>query len=180
MDLEFDGRGAVTIDWAAVLHPSLVNAPRVGFGLVLPTGFEDLTWFGRGPWESYVDRKTHALVRKWTSTVSAQHTALIPPSECGGHEDTRWVELRSCDGRYLRVAGEAPFHFDARHFSIADLRAATHDHLLQRRAETFLSIDLKHAGLGSDMGWSTVLVPEVQVPAATYRARFRLEFGKVL
>ncbi len=180
MDLEFDGRGAVVVDWAAALHPNLNHAPRVGFGLVLPAGFEALSWFGRGPWESYIDRKTHALVGAWTSTVSAQHTALVPPSECGGHEDTRWVELKARDGRYLRVTGEAPFHFDVRHFSVAELRAATHDHKLTRRAETFLSIDLKHAGIGSDMGWSTILPPEAQVPAATYRGRYTMEFGKIL
>lgn len=178
MDIEFDSRGALTVDWAAVLHPNLNHAPRVGFGLTLPAGFENLTWFGRGPWESYVDRKTHGMVQTWKSTVSEQHIPLVPPSECGGHEDTRWVELGTSDGRYIRVTGETLFHFDVRHFTVEALRSAAHDHKLERRAETYLGIDLKHAGLGGDMGWSTVLVPEAQVPAGTYRARYVMEFGK--
>jgi beta-galactosidase len=109
--------------------------------------------------------------------VADQHFPFVPPAECGGHEDTRWLTLTHADGRTVRVEGAALFHFDARHASIADYRGAAHDHELPRRPETFLHLDARHAGIGGDMGWSTAIDDRHLVPAGCYRFRFDLRLG---
>jgi beta-galactosidase len=165
----------VTVEAAVTIPPAFQHVPRIGLGLVTGSGFEDLEWFGLGPGETYCDRRTAGLVARHRSTVTAQHVPFIPPSECGGHEDTRWLALRNREGRTLRVSGPGLFHFDARHASIADYRQARHDHELPRRPETFLHLDVRHAGIGGNMGWSTALDERHRVPAGHYRFAFELQ-----
>lgn len=168
------GDGRIRIDTQIGIDRGFRHVPRVGIGLVLPAGFETLEWYGRGPGENYCDRKDNTLLGRYSATVTAQHFPFVPPSETGGHEDVRWVKLAHADGRALLVESPAPFHFDARHASVADYFAARHDHELPRRPETFLNLDCRHACIGGNMGWSTATDAKHLVPADGYRFRFDL------
>ncbi len=162
------GDGAMRLECEVDIDRAFQHVPRVGIELVLPAGFENLAWYGRGPGENYCDRKAATLMGVYTSTVTDQHFPFIPPSECGGHEDVRWLEISDRQGRALRVESPAPFHFDARHSSLAEYWHALHDHELPRRAETFLHLDCRHAGIGG------ALDEQHRVPAGCYRFRFDL------
>ena len=168
------GDGFIRLDAQINIARNLQHVPRVGIGLVLPAGFEALEWYGRGPGENYCDRKENTLVGYHAATVTDQHFAFIPPSECGGHEDTRWLKLTNGKGRSLLVESPALFHFDARHASVEDYWSARHDHELPRRRETFLNLDCRQAGIGGNMSWSSVIDEKHLVPAGCYRFRFDL------
>lgn len=147
--------------------PALNNFPRLGLEFILPEGFENLNYYGRGPRENYIDRKLSALIGKYNSTVENEHFPFIPPSENGGHEETRYVELyrgKSC----VKFCSGVPFHFDSHHNTIEDYRNARHEHELIRRNETYLHIDAVHAGIGSDMGWSSYLTDKHKVESKSY------------
>ena len=171
-----DSNGSITIDSQIDIDRRIIQVPRVGIGLVTAPGFEQLEWYGRGPGENYCDRKESTLIGSFKSTVTAQHFAFIPPSECGGHEETRWLTLSNKSGNSILVKSPSLFHFDARHSTITDYQTARHDHELIRRAETFLNLDCSHAGIGSDMGWTNTLNESHKVKAQCYRFRFEVEF----
>jgi hypothetical protein len=154
-----------------------VHVPRIGIGLLLAKGFEALEWLGRGPDENYRDRKEHTLMGQYKSTVSDQHFPFIPPSECGGHEDVRWVRLADSKGHSILVESPAAFHFDARHSSVADYCAARHDHELPRRDETFLNLDYRHSCIGGNMGWASHQDAKELVPTDCYRFRFDIRIA---
>ena len=166
------GGGAIRMETEINIDRNFRHVPRIGIGLVLPAGFETLEWYGRGPGENYCDRKDNTLLGRYTATVTEQHFPFIPPAECGGHEDVRWVKLTNRAGRGIRVESPAPFHFDARHSSVQDYWKAPHDHELARRAETFLNLDYRHACIGGNMAWSTVVDDRHLLPATCYRFRF--------
>ena len=153
-----------------------VILPRVGMGLVLAAGFDQLSYCGYGPGESYVDRLEGTYYGVHHSTVEEQHFPFVPPAENGGHEGTRWLRLARADGAALRVEAATPFHFDAHHNSIADYQAARHEHELIRRPEVYLHIDAAHGPIGGDMAWSTVLAPELTLTGGSYQLRYRLSF----
>lgn len=115
----------------------------------LPAGFEQLRYFGLGPWENYADRKRSALVGVHENTVSGEYVPYIMPQENGHHTETRWLELRHADGHCLRLTGFPHFEFNASHYSAEDLFEARHTTDLQPREETLLYIDCSHRGLGS-------------------------------
>ena len=173
LTVEVSGAG-LHFDWQANISTSLSHLPRVGVEWTVDGAFEGLRWFGRGPGENYRDRKSAALVGQYACTVEDTHHAFLPPCECGGHEDTRWLTLTAPDGRVLRVTAQSPLHFDAHHNTSGDYAAATHDHELTRRAAITLHLDGAHAGLGGDDGWSKSLRPAHRLEPGVYSGSFTL------
>ncbi len=168
------GNGMIRIETEINVDRQFRHVPRIGIGLVLPAGFEALEWYGRGPGENYCDRKDNTLMGCYAATVTAQHFPFIPPSECGGHEDVRWVKLSNRAGRALLVESPAPFHFDAHHSAVQDYWQAGHDHELARREETFLNLDYRHTCIGGNMAWSSAVDEKHLIPATCHRFRFDL------
>ncbi len=169
------GDGQIEIKATLDVDTGASDVPRAGLEFVLPEGFEHLDYYGRGEMENYRDRTLCAPVGLYESTVDAQHFAFIPPSENGGHSDVRWLELRNAQGQALRVCAAAPMHFDVHHATIDDYKDADYDYQIPRRKEAYLHIDAAHAGIGSDMGWSTVLTRENRVECGVYEASYRIE-----
>jgi beta-galactosidase len=137
--------------------------------LALRAGVENVRWFGRGPWENYVDRKDSALVGEYRRTVTEMLEPYPIPGECGGREDVRWVELTDAAGGGVRAQGSPLLHFSALHFSPEDLTGVGHDWELKPKAETFLILDGWHMGVGGDTGWTLNVHPEYMVKPGTYR-----------
>ncbi|HEY3281964.1 MAG TPA: glycoside hydrolase family 2 TIM barrel-domain containing protein [Armatimonadota bacterium] len=94
VDYTLRGDGMVEVAMRASISPAMPRVPRIGLELRLHGNLEGLAWYGRGPWETYVDRKSAAMVGRYESTVTEQFEPLyLWPGECGGHEDTRWLAL---------------------------------------------------------------------------------------
>ena len=148
--------------------------PRIGLELVVPAGLEQVTWYGRGPHENYVDRKSGAAVGLYHSTVDEQFTPYVYPSECGGKEDVRWVTLTDEAGAGLMVIAEKVLHFDALHHTIPDLAQAGHPYELTRLEETVVHLDGWHMGVGGDDGWMSQIHPEFLIQPGEYRYALRL------
>jgi beta-galactosidase len=166
--------GNLVVDALFNISPALRYIPRAGLEFILPGDFEKLTYYGYGENENYSDRMMSAKLGVFESTVTAQHFPFVPPSETGGHEQTRWLELQDSNGRKLKITGEQPFHFDVRHNSIEDYQNAKHDHELPKRDKTYLHIDARHSGIGSNMGWSSGFSPEHMLVPGVYRLRFNV------
>ena len=169
--------GSIGIHAEYVMNGDLGDLPRIGLELVLPEGFEALTYYGYGPGENYRDRMDDARLGVFSNTVEGEHFPFIPPSENGGHEGTRWLTLRRTDGAALTVSAAVPFHFDVHHNTPADYIGAAHEHELIRRPEAILHIDAAHAGIGSDMGWSTFLPETDQVVAGNRIQQCMIRIG---
>lgn len=164
----------VETEFSVSLPDSLPAVPRVGILLPIAAGLEKITAYGRGPQENYVDRKLAARVQVWESTVLDQHFPFSPPSENGGHEETRWLQLQDHAGHMLKVRAEKPFHFDIRHNTVAEY-SADHEHELPVHRESWLHIDAAHGPIGGDMAWSTAMPKEYQLTGGLYTLRFTLE-----
>lgn len=125
------------------------DIPRVGVQMELAPGYEQLTWFGRGPWENYCDRKASAMVGLHVSTVSDEYVPYIMPQEHGHKTDVRWLALQNGSGHGLRVDGMPLIEFSASHFRDEDLWQATHTIDLTPRPQVILSLDHVQRGLGT-------------------------------
>lgn len=168
------GDGGLAVDFDIHIDESYQAVPRVGVELKIPAGFEALRYLGVGPAETYSDRLLAGNLGVWDSTVEGEHFPFVPPSECGGHEGTRWLTLS--DGKAaLRVSSAAPFHFDVHHSTVADYIAAGHDHQLPRRGESYLHIDAAHGPIGGEMAWSIAMPEGFAVKGGDYHLSFCIE-----
>ncbi len=138
--------------------PTGALLPRAWGRLGLVTavaGCDAVRWFGRGPGESYRDRKRSQLVRRWELAADDLVSEYEFPQECGARADVRWVELLSARGkkRLLRArygdAGGASF--SVLPYSAADLDAARHPFELEekKRRDRVVHLDWMHHGLGT-------------------------------
>ncbi|MFT4534629.1 MAG: beta-galactosidase [Saprospiraceae bacterium] len=101
-----NGNGVVRIENTLGTTDYKGDLPRIGMRMQLPKQYSEMTYFGRGPWENYQDRKHSAFVDLYTSTVSDQYVPYIRPSENGYKTEVRWVSLTNKYGNGLLVVAE--------------------------------------------------------------------------
>ena len=152
-----DGSVAVTGDFQP-LDATLGDPLRVGLSYVTPRDYRTVQWYGRGPHESYSDRKTSAPVGLWRGDIAAQNHDYLRPQETGNKVDVRWMELvRGPDGG-VRVTGDQPLSMNALAFPYAELDRRTPGTRkstdIVPGATGSLLIDAVQSGVGGDTQWS--------------------------
>lgn len=140
--IALDVHGVPEGDWPATL-------PRIGLTMTVPLDLRRVTWFGRGPGESYVDSKQAGRYGLYSMDVDEMYTPYVFPQEFGNRTDVSWVMLTSDDGIGLLAEGDPTLDFSAKRFTAADLEHARHTYDLKPRDEVVLSLDYRHNGLGS-------------------------------
>ena len=152
----FASDGSVTLQNKVVPFGRMpVAVPRLGLSLWLGHGYENMAWYGRGPWENYVDRKTASFVGLWRSTVTEQYVDYVRPQDCGMKCDVRWAEFTDRYGRGVRFSANEPFFMQALHYDWETLAYSRHING-QRRMRTplvpsedvLLNLDVRQTGLG--------------------------------
>jgi beta-galactosidase/beta-glucuronidase len=143
------GSGDVTIDAHVTPARDLPPLPRLGLQMTVPAGYETLTWYGRGPHESYADRKAGAAVGLYSGSVDDQYVPYIVPQENGNKTDVRWASLTDADGVGLLVVARPLMELSAHHYTTQDLTQAEHTHELTRREAITLNLDVAQCGLGT-------------------------------
>ncbi len=171
------GDTALLLDWSLNCFGNLPPLPRLGLSFVLPPGFETFTWLGRGPQESYPDRKAGVPIGLHRSTVSEQYVPYIMPQEHGNKTDVRWAALNNAEGVGLMVIGQLPFQTSASHFTADDLFRAMHACDLDPRPETYWNLDVAQCGLGG-ASCGPMTLPQYLVQPGAYQMRLLLRpFG---
>ena len=128
---------------------ALKDLPRLGIGFAMTRGFERLEWFGRGPQESYSDRKSGVPMGRYSSSVDEQYHRYVVPQENGNKTDTRWLALCRKAETGLLIGSPRPFEFGVSHYSAGDLQAAQHVNELRARPETHVQVDAHQRGVGT-------------------------------
>lgn len=146
---------------------------KFGNIMVLPEGFENLSWYGRGPFESYSDRKTATEIGLYSGTVSAQYHPYVRPQDSGNKTDVRYAVLRNNDDFSLRITGDKPIHFSALHYRMEDLdggseKAQMHSGELVPQKKTFVNIDGMQSGVAGIDSWYSLPLAEYRLPYASY------------
>jgi hypothetical protein len=144
------GNGDVIITSDIKPGDILPPLPRIGLELALPPGFDQFTWYGRGPHENYADRKDSSAIGVYTSTVSDQYHPYVKPQETGNKTEVRWAALTNKDGVGLLAIGMPTLEVTALHYSAEDLTGANHTYELKPRSETILNLDWIQTGLGGN------------------------------
>ena len=143
------GTGDIVVRAAFMPRRELPPLPRLGFRMHMPPGYEYMDWYGRGPHESYEDKKESALVGVYGGTVDEQFEPYIFPQENGNKSDVRWASITDVNGLGLVFVGMPLINFSAHHYTAEELTRAKHLHELNRTDETVINIDYKQGGLGS-------------------------------
>lgn len=155
-----DGAVGVSVHFEP-LRDTLPDPLRIGLAFDTPASLDTVRWYGRGPQETYADRKTGAMIAQWSGSIAEQFHDYARPQESGNKTDVRWIELtgtRSAAGAGLRIAGAQPLSVNALAFPYADLAlkpaGEAHSSDIRPHGNGTLLVDLAQAGVGGDTGWN--------------------------
>ncbi|GAA5510205.1 glycoside hydrolase family 2 TIM barrel-domain containing protein [Novipirellula caenicola] len=138
--------------------------PRFGMQVKVPQAMDQVRWYGRGPQETYWDRKTGGEIAVYESSVDEMVHPYCRPQDVGNRTDVRWIAVVDKAGRGLKFTGKAPVSMSAWPFTIEDVETASHPYQLPRRDFNLLSIDAKLHGVGGDNSWGAQTHAQYTIP----------------
>jgi beta-galactosidase len=185
VDWEYAGADGVVVtrrelrryrpDASVVVHEDVVipgdvdDLPRVGIRWDLPGELEHVTWYGRGPVESYPDRRRGAYLGRFTQSIADQYVPYVMPQEHGGHADTRWGVVHTAVGWGLLVTAPEPFQWNVSMFTPEQLTMASHAEELDPSGSLVtMHLDPWHRGLGT-LSCGPDTLPEYRIGSGRYR-----------
>ena len=168
------GSGDVVVEADFQPGAKLTELPKFGMEMGIAREYGQMTWFGRGPHESYWDRQTSAAVGLYSGPVTEQYHAYARPQETGNKTDVRWVALTNQRGEGLLAVGMPHLYASAWPFTMELLEKATHTHELVHGDDITLNLDYKQTGVGGDNSWGARTHDEYTLFAKPYNYRFRL------
>ena len=151
----FRPSGRITVKHDVTPFGAVPILTRLGMTWRLEPSLEKVAYYGRGPWENYVDRMEGSLFRVWETTVKDMFVDYMRPQDYGYRCDVRWVALTDSDGKGVRFTGSEPLFVQASRYLWEDLYFARHQLGDERRRAplvphdaTFLNLDLRQSGFG--------------------------------
>ena len=159
----FHADGRVAVESVSAPRGDMPQLPRLGLSMILDDSLENMRYYGRGPWENYVDRRTASDIAYWESTVTEQYVEYARPQDNGYKSDVRWAAFLDKDGDGVLCKGSVPLFVQALHYSVDELDLQRHrgtgtwgDGSRERfyapmfpRREIMLNLDLRQLGLGN-------------------------------
>ncbi len=159
----FRSDGLVTMENVSTPRGDMPQLPRLGLSMILDGGLENVRYYGRGPWENYVDRCTACDISYWESTVTDMYVEYARPQDNGYRTDVRWAAFLDKDGGGVLCKASVPLCVQALHYSVDELDLQRHrgagswsDASKERcyapmfpRKEIMLNLDLRQLGLGN-------------------------------
>jgi beta-galactosidase len=163
---EFDGTGEIRMTSTFEPGGNLPEMPRFGMQLAMPPEFKQITWFGRGPHENYIDRAASAFVSRYHTQVEKFTHNYTRPQENGNRTDVRWMALADESGKGLLFTGEPLLSVSAWPYTQAELQSAMHTNELPALKMVTVNIDAAQMGVGGDDSWGALPYPEYSLPAS--------------
>lgn len=113
--------GVVSVTSNIIPWRNGVILPKIGYRFSMPQGYENYTWYGRGPWDNYRDRKESCFPGVYSSTVSKQWTGFVKPQENGNKEEVRYIALTNSNGEGLMVVAPQLMSSTVGHWRAEDI-----------------------------------------------------------
>ncbi|MFR7829608.1 MAG: glycoside hydrolase family 2 TIM barrel-domain containing protein [Eubacterium sp.] len=126
---------------------------RFGYQMTMESSMEYITWYGRGPKPTYIDRKLGSKIDLYQSSVTDFEYRYMRPQESSNRCDVRYFTLTDKEGFGIRVDAyyDNPINFSAYHYTTDGLEKATHINDIPYADITTVNIDHRQLGVGGDL-----------------------------
>ncbi|MGE4585763.1 MAG: glycoside hydrolase family 2 TIM barrel-domain containing protein [Mangrovibacterium sp.] len=168
----------------------LPEVPLLGMNLVMPRQFDRISWLGRGPQESYQDRKTGAFIGLYSGTIAEQYFPYVRPQENGNKTDVRWAAVTDSAGCGLLFVGAPLLEISAHHNIMEDFESLyrpsekmkggkippqRHINDVKPRNLSSVNINFKQMGVGGDNSWGAWTHESYRLTGKHYNYSFRMK-----
>ena len=157
------------------MYMPVPELPRFGIQFQIPQNFDQMKWYGRGPQETYQDRKSGAAFGVYSGANDDQLYPYIYPQENGNKTDVRWVTFTNKSGRGIKIKGLPHVDISAWPYTMSDLETATHDYQLPHRSFYSIQVDYKQRGVGGNNSWGLTPLDKYRLLDSQYSFSFLIE-----
>ncbi len=159
----------------------LPEIPRFGMRMILKPEYETMTWLGRGPHESYSDRKSSALIGLYQGLVWDQYHPYVRAQESANKTDVRWISLRNKSNKGILITGTQPLSASAWNFMQSEIEyipfdiERRHGGSITKKDFVWLNIDAEQMGVGGDTTWGAQTHPEYTITPSEMKYSFTIQ-----
>ena len=156
--------GDGTIETKLMYDPveGLPDMPEFGMMFWFNADYDNLTWYGMGPDETYADRRHGAKLGIYSNKVADNMAKYLVPQECGNKVGVRYARLVDAKGRGMMFDGDE-LSFSALPYTPHELENAAHVYELPQVHHTIVRVALAQMGVGGDDSWGSLVHPEYHI-----------------
>ena len=134
-----DGSIRTTLTYDPV--EGLGDMPEFGVMFKFDADYDNVTWYGMGPEETYVDRCEGAKLGIYRNKVEDNMAKYMVPQECGNKVGVRWASVTDRKGRGMLFTGDA-MEFSALPYTPHEMENAMHPFELPQVHYTVVRVSL--------------------------------------
>ncbi|BAM48090.1 glycoside hydrolase family 2 TIM barrel-domain containing protein [Amphibacillus xylanus] len=176
LDYKVYSSGEVEVAYALMPGQGLPEIPAIGLMLQMEDQFDRLSWYGKGPHESYLDRQKGAKIGRYQGQVADQLVPYLKPQESGNKVGVRTAKLMNNAGTGIMINGKPTFELSVLPYTDEQLEQASHHYKLPKPDHTVVKINLTQMGIAGDDTWGARTHPEFTLYAEqNYHYRFSLK-----
>jgi beta-galactosidase len=160
---------------------SFPELPRFGMRVILNGTFDKTSWYGRGPFDNYIDRNYAADIGVYTMSSDSLFHPYARAQESGYRTDVRWISQTNKNGIGLMAIGEPTISSGVLHFNMKQLdfdrnaKENNHGGSIQNEDMIWWNIDFMQMGVGGDNSWGAKTHVEYTLPYQDYQYKFTLK-----
>ena len=156
--------GDGTIETKLMYDPveGLPDMPEFGMMFQFDADYDNLTWYGMGPDETYADRRHGAKLGIYSNKVADNMAKYLVPQECGNKVGVRYARLVDAKGRGILFEGDE-LSFSALPYTPHELENAAHVYELPQIHHTIVRVAMAQMGVGGDDSWGSWVHPEYHI-----------------
>lgn len=156
--------GDGTIETKLMYDPveGLPDMPEFGMMFQFDADYDNLTWYGMGPDETYADRRHGAKLGIYSNKVADNMAKYLVPQECGNKVGVRYARLVDAKGRGILFEGDE-LSFSALPYTPHELENAAHVYELPQVHHTIVRVAMAQMGVGGDDSWGSWVHPEYHI-----------------
>lgn len=176
-----NGDIVVTNQFTPANNTAVGDIARIGMKMTVPEKYQDVTYYGRGPEENYIDRNTGYLIGVYHSTVDnlSEAAKYVRPQEHGNRTDVRWTALTDGEtGTGIMIAAADTMEMSALHYDAEEIyrvwSSLGHPYQVNETEDTILTVDYAQRGLGNASCGPGPLSEYILNKGQTYTHTFRI------
>lgn len=171
-----DGEGKLSVSAEMTMSEKVGFLPRFGIRLHMPKTFENVSYYGYGPTESYIDKHQASWLARFEANINDMHEDYVKPQENSSHWDCREVSVSNGEVR-LTASAPASFSFNASRYTQEELSTKRHHFELEKSPYSVICLDSGMAGVGSN-SCGPALAQKYRLALPQQKLEFALEFEK--
>jgi len=170
--------GTIKVEYSLKASNKLPNIPKIGMQMGVQKDFEQVSWYGKGESENYIDRSFGFTIGRYSLPIDKFIEPFQMPQENANRTEVRWMAVSTPQKNkgLLVVQDTKPLSTSAWPYTQENVSEAKHTFDLKNPGFLTVNIDLIQMGVGGNDSWSPVAAPieKYQIPSGEYQYSFYL------